>query len=88
MELTADDVTLVPSDAVHSLDYSDAAQPVPAGAVRGTFIGKLPITYEYSVDENMLGGYSFDGESYNGDSYDKPVYGEFTIKDGVITVEL
>ena len=36
----------------------------------------------------MLGGYSFDGESYNGDSYDKPVYGEFTIKDGVITVEL
>ena len=40
----------------------------------------------------MLGGYSFDGESYgesyNGESYDEPVYGEFTIKDGVITVEL
>ncbi|MGO5287425.1 hypothetical protein [Pseudoscardovia suis] len=96
MELTADDVTLVSSDAVHSLDYGDAAQPVPAGAVRGTFIGELPITYEYSGDENMLGGYSFDGESYeelygesyNGESYDEPVYGEFTIKDGVITVEL
>lgn len=92
MELTADDVTLVPSDAASALDYGDAAQPVPAGAVRGTFIGELPITYEYSGDENMLGGYSFDGESYgesyNGESYDEPVYGEFTIKDGVITVEL
>ncbi|WP_455676522.1 hypothetical protein [Pseudoscardovia suis] len=96
MELTADDVTLVPSDAASALDYGDAAQPVPAGAVRGTFIGELPITYEYSGDENMLGGYSFDGESYeelygesyNGESYDEPIYGEFTIKDGVITVEL